>query len=121
ANTSEQWAGDNLFRVEYNLSPRHIFHASFLYNHAYDTNLGLDAVDPQSTTVTVEQRRAFVSLKDQLWLHDTLFELGLAADSGLLDYAPQGALPSVFLMNGTTGDCSHLLQQRGRRFLPIAP
>src|SRR5207302_2337415 len=100
ANTSEQWAGDNLFRVEYNLSPRHIFHASFLYNRAYGTNLGLDAVDPQSTTVTVEQRRAFVSLKDQLWLHDTLFELGLAADSGLLDYAPQGALPYVLLING---------------------
>jgi len=119
ANTSEQWAGDNLFRVEYNLSPRHIFHASFLYNHAYDTNLGLDAVDPQSTTVTVEQRRAFVSLKDQLWLHDTLFELGLAADSGLLDYAPQGALPYVLLINGTTGNYFQRLHQRGRRLQAI--
>src|SRR3989441_7564043 len=80
ANTSEQWAGDNLLRLQYNLSPRHIFHASFLYNRAYDTNLGLDALDPQSTTVTVEQRRAFVSMKDQLWLHEMLFELGVAAD-----------------------------------------
>jgi len=119
ANTSEQWAGDNLFRVEYNLSPRHIFHASFLYNRAYDSNLGLDPVDPQSTTVTVEQHRAFVSLKDQLWLHDTLFELGLAADSGLLDYAPQGALPYVLLINGTTGNYFQRLHQRGRRLQAI--
>ena len=119
ANTSEQWAGDNLFRVQYNLSPRHILHASFLYNRAYDTNLGLDPVDPQSTTVTVEQRRAFVSLKDQLWLHDTLFELGLAADSGLLDYTPQGALPYVLLINGTTGNYFQRLHQRGRRLQAV--
>jgi len=33
-------------------------------HRAYDTNLGLDALDPQSTTVTVEQRRAFVSMKE---------------------------------------------------------
>src|SRR6266704_2006389 len=84
-NTSEEWAGDNLFRLQYNLSPKHILRASFLYNRAYDSNLGLDALDPQSTTVTADQRRAFVSLKDQVWLHDTLFEFGVAADSGVLD------------------------------------
>src|SRR5882672_9664494 len=78
ANTSEEWAGDNLIRLQYNFTPRHILHASFLYNRAHDSNLGLDALDPQSTTVTADQRRGFVSLKDQLWLHETLFELGVA-------------------------------------------
>src|SRR5229473_4728027 len=120
ANTSEQWAGDNLLRLQYNLSPRHIFHASFLYNRAYDTNLGLDALDPQSTTVTVEQRRAFVSMKDQLWLHDMLFELGVAADSGVLDYTPQGTHPYVLLINGTTGNYFQRLHQRGRRLQAVA-
>src|SRR6266849_4002007 len=115
ANTSEQWAGDNLLRLQYNLSPRHILHASFLYNRAYAANLGLDALDPQSTTVTIEHRRAFVSLKDQLWLHDTLFELGVAADSGVLDYTPQGTQPYVLLINGTTGNYFQRLHQRGRR------
>jgi len=71
ANTWEEWAGDNLLRLQYNLTPRHILHASFLYNRAHDTNLGLDALDPQSTTVTAGQRRGFISLKDQPWLHDT--------------------------------------------------
>src|SRR6266436_4899855 len=115
ANTSEQWAGDNLLRLQYNFSPRHILHASFLYNRACATNLGLDALDPQSTTVTAEQRRAFVSLKDQLWLHDTLFELGVAADSGVLDYTPQGTQPFVLLAGGTSGNYFQRLHQRGRR------
>jgi carboxypeptidase family protein len=88
ANTSEEWAGDNLLRLQFNLTAKHILHASFLYNRAHDTNLGLDALDPQSTTVTAEQRRAFVSLKDQVWLRDTLVELGVAADTGVLDYTP---------------------------------
>src|SRR2546428_8323100 len=76
ANTFEEWAGDNLLRLQYNVTPKQILHTSFLYNRANDSNLGLDALDPQSTTVTADQRRAFVSLKDQIWLHGPLFELG---------------------------------------------
>src|SRR6266851_2903980 len=119
-NTSEEWAGDNLFRLQYNLSPKHILRASFLYNRAYDSNLGLDALDPQSTTVNADQRRAFISLKDQMWLHDTLFEFGVAADSGVLDYTPQGTQPFVLLINGTSGNYFQRLHQRGRRLQAIA-
>jgi len=120
ANTSEEWAGDNLLRLQYNVTPKHILHASFLYNRAHDTNLGLDALDPQSTTLTGEQRRAFVSLKDQVWLHDTLFELGVAADGGVLDFMPQGAAPYVLLINGTSGNFFEHLHQRGRRLQAVA-
>jgi Carboxypeptidase regulatory-like domain len=81
ANTSEQWAGDNLLRLQYNISPKNILHATFLYNRAHGTNLGLDALDPRSTTVTANQRRAFVSLKDQVWHRNTLFELGASSNS----------------------------------------
>jgi hypothetical protein len=115
ANTTEQWAGDNLLRLQYNLTPRHILHASFLYNRADDTNLGLDALNPQSTTVSAERRRGFVSLKDQLWLHEILFELGIAADSGVLDATPQGTQPFVLLINGSSGNYFQRLHQRGRR------
>src|SRR5216684_3505353 len=50
-DTFEEWAGDNLFRLQYNVSRRHILHASLLYNRAHDDNLGLDALDhtPQGT------------------------------------------------------------------------
>jgi hypothetical protein len=122
ANTSEEWAGDNLLRLQYNVSPKHILHGTFLYNRAHDTGLGLDALDPESTTLDANQSRAFVALKDQIWLHDTLFELGVAADSGVLDFTPQGDAPYTLLLNGagsdgnsTSGNFFESLHQRGRR------
>ena len=115
ANISEVWAGDNLLRLQYNISPKHILHASFLYNRSHDINLGLDALDPQSTTLTADEHRAFVSVKDQLWLHDTLYDLGLAADGALLESVPQGTQPYQLLVDGTGGNYFQRLHQRGRR------
>src|SRR5712672_4491063 len=57
SNVSTQWAGDNLLRLQYNFSPRHILHGSFLYNRVQDQSLGLDALDPESTTFDVHQER----------------------------------------------------------------
>lgn len=119
ANTSEGWAGDNLLRFQFNFSPRHILHATFLYNRAHDDNLGLDALDPQSTTVTGKQERYFAALKDQIWLHDTLFDIGIAADSATLDYLPQGTQPLVLQVNGSSGNYFDQSHQRGRRFQAI--
>ena len=120
ANTFEEWAGDNLLRLEYNFSPKHMLHATLLYNRANDTNLGLDALDPESTTVTADQRRGLVSLKDQLWLHETLVELGVAADDGVLDYTPQGSAPLLLLINGSSGNYFQHLRLRGRRLQALA-
>ena len=118
-DTFADWAGDNLLRLEYNFSPKHIVHASFLYNRASDGNLGLDALDPQSTTVDLDQRRGFVSLKDQIWLHETLVDVGVAADEGVLDYTPQGSQPYIVLINGTSGNFFQHLHQRGRRLQAV--
>src|SRR5260370_35625069 len=115
ADISTQWAGDNLFRLQYNITPKHILHASFLYNRTEDDDLGLDALDPASTTLDLKQRRAFVSLEDQVWLYDTLIELGAAADGGVLDFFPQGTAPYVLLVNGTRGNFFERLHERGRR------
>jgi hypothetical protein len=119
-NTSEEWAGDNLLRLQYNFTPKHILHGSFLYNRAHDTNLGLDALDPQSTTTTADQQRYFGAVKDQIWLRDTLFDFGVAADSSTLDYTPQGNLPYLVLVDGTAGNFFETLRERGRRFQAIA-
>jgi Carboxypeptidase regulatory-like domain len=119
ANTAEEWAGDNLLRLQYNVSPKHIVHATFLYNRAHDTHLGLDALDPQSTTLTANESRYFVALQDQVWLHDTLYEIGVAADSGVQDYIPQGTQPFLLLINGTSGNYFERLHQRGRRLQAV--
>src|SRR5712692_9915400 len=103
-NNRTEWSGDNLLRLQYNVTPKHILHAGFLYNQAQDANLGLNAVNPESTSVDLEQRRSFVSLRDQIWLYDTLCDVGVAADSGVLNYVPQGTAPYVLLINGTSGN-----------------
>jgi carboxypeptidase family protein/TonB-dependent receptor-like protein len=119
ANMFEEWAGDNLLRLQFNITPKQILHASLLYNRANDSDLGLDALDPQSTTVTADQRRGFVSLKDQIWIHNALVELGVAADGGVLEYIPQGTQPFVLLIAGTSGNYFQHLRQRGRRLQAV--
>src|SRR6202171_3955633 len=115
SNTSTQWAGDNLFRLQYNFSPKHILHGSFLYNRLQYQSLGLDAFDPESTTFDLHQVRKFISVKDQIWLYDTLIELGVAADSETQDFFPQGTAPYVLLVNGTSGNFFERLHAHGTR------
>lgn len=120
ANIWESWAGDNLLRLQYNINPKHILHATFLYNRARTTNDGLDGIDPVSTTVTANQQRSFFAVKDQVWLADTLFDIGLAADAGSLDFIPQGDQPLILLINGSTGNYFQRLHQQGRRYQATA-
>ncbi len=115
ANTSTQWAGDNLFRLQYNFSPKHILHGTFLYNRTQDVSLGLDPLNPESTTLDLHQQRTFVSLRDQIWLYDTLIDLGVAADSETQDFFPQGTAPFVLLVNGTSGNFFEQLHDHGTR------
>jgi len=115
SNTATAWAGDNLFRLQYNFSPKHILHGSFLYNRTQDQSLGLDPLNPESTTVDLHQERSFVSLKDQIWLYDTLIEVGVAADSEGLDFFPQGTAPYILLVNGTRGNFFERLHEHGTR------
>src|SRR6202048_92675 len=115
ANTSGEWAGDNLLRLQYNFTPKHILHGSFLHNRTKDDNLGLDPLNPESTALDFTHRRSFVSLKYQIWLHDTLIELGVAVDSQVQDFFPQGTAPYVLLVNGTRGNYFMRLHEHGRR------
>jgi|SRR5579859_756876 len=119
-NTAEEWAGDNLLRLELNVTPKHILHATFLYNRLHGERLGLDALDPISTTVTGEQARSFFSIKEQVWFHDTLFEIGAAADTGTLDFTPQGTQPLVLLVNGSSGNYFDRSHQRAQRLQGVA-
>lgn len=115
SNTSTQWAGDNLLRLQYNFSPKHILHGTFLYNRTQDQSLGLDPLNPESTTLDLHQQRALFSMRDQIWLYDTLIDLGVAADSETQDFFPQGTAPYVLLVNGTSGNFFQQLHDHGTR------
>src|SRR5271157_1971876 len=51
-DTWTAWAGDSLSRLLWHITSRHSLVLSFLDNDADDFNLGLNALNPQSTTLT---------------------------------------------------------------------
>ena len=115
ADTTSEWAGQSLLRLQWNLTARQIFSASYLYDRESDAHLGLDAFDPLSTTLDGERRRSFVALKDQIWLHAALVTLGVAVDSGVLERVPQGSAAYVLTPGGASGNYFERLRRRGRR------
>jgi len=116
ANTITQWSGDNLLRVQVNLTPTHVLQGSFLYNQLSGSHLGLGPFSPLSTTTDLESRRYFVSIKDQMWLKKTLVEFGIAEDSGHSERLPQGSGTYVLTATGTAGNFFEALRQRAHRW-----
>ena len=114
-NIDAQWSGDNLFRAQVNLTSRNILQASFLVNRWSDTRQGLGAFSPLSTTSKYSSQRYFVSVKDQIWLGRTLFDVGAAADTGGTDGRPQGNLPYVVTPSSTSGNYFQTYTQNSRR------
>lgn len=120
ADTTTQWAGDNLFRLQANLTPGHILWGSFLYNQAGDSRVGLGPFSPLSTTTDHRSRRAFFSLKDQIWFQNTLFEIGAAGDIGRSESSPQGSGPYFIAPTGTFGSFFEAMRERARRWQLIS-
>jgi hypothetical protein len=114
-NIDTQWAGDNLLRAQVNLTPRNTLQGSFLFNRSTDPRQGLGAFSPLSTTSRFKSRRYFASVKDQVWIGRTLFDVGAAVDTGGNDSNPQGALPYVVTPSSTSGNFFQAFAQKSRR------
>jgi Carboxypeptidase regulatory-like domain/TonB dependent receptor len=114
-NTSEQWGGDSFSRLLWHASENDSLHFSFLYNDESDTNAGLDALHPQSTTLDVTGNRLFGSVKNQWWVRHTLVEVGFAEDRTDQDFTPQGTAPYVLLVNGAQGNYYQDIHQDSHR------
>ena len=114
-NIDTQWAGDNLLRAQVNLTARNILQGSFLFNRLTDPRQNLGPFSPLSTTNNFNSRLYFVSLKDQIWIGRTLFDVGAAVDTGRNDSTPQGTLPYVITPSSTSGNYFQAFSQRSRR------
>jgi hypothetical protein len=114
-NTSENWGGDSFSRLLWNVTSHDSLHVSFLYNNESNVNAGLDALHPQSTTTDNSNNRLFGSVKNQLWLGHTLFEVGFAEDRTYGDSNPQGDANYILLVNGTQGNYYLSSEQKSRR------
>jgi len=119
-DTQEQWSGDNLARVQMNLTPTNILQGNFLYNLTADSHLGLSLFSPLPTTTDYHAQRAFVSVKDQLFFGRNMLELGTAMDSGTNDSEPLGSAPYVVLPLSASGNYFQRLRQRNHRLQAIA-
>jgi hypothetical protein len=119
ANTQEQWSGDNLFRVQMNLTPTNILQGNFLYNQAAASHLGLTLFSPLSTTTNLHAQRAFVSAKDQVFFGRNMFEVGAAIDDGTSNDEPLGSQPYICLPLTASGNYFEGLLQRQHRLQTI--
>jgi len=115
----EQWSGDNLCRVQMNLTPTNILQGNFLYNQSADTHLGLSLFTPLSTTTNNHARREFVSIKDQFFFGRNMFELGAATDNGTENNEPLGSEPYIVLPISASGNYFQTLLQRNHRLQAI--
>jgi len=118
-DTQEQWSGDNLARVQVNLTPTNILQGNFLYNQSAYSHLGLSLFTPLSTTTDDRAQRGFVSVKDQVFFGRNVFELGAAMDVGTYDSQPLGSLPYVVQPLAASGNYFQRLQQRNHRLQGI--
>lgn len=119
-NIDTEWAGDNLLRLQVNLRPRNILSGNFLYNRTSNPELGLGPFMPLSTTTNLQNRRYFVSVKDQIFLGRTLVSLGMASDSINATNRPQGAATYVVSPSGASGNYFQSLRQQSRRLQFVA-
>ncbi|MGD0125237.1 MAG: carboxypeptidase regulatory-like domain-containing protein [Terriglobia bacterium] len=114
-DTQEQWSGDNLARVQMNLTPTNILQGSFLYNQSVFSHLGLSLFTPLSTTTDDHAHREFVSVKDQFFFGRNMFELGAATDNATLNNEPLGSEPYVVQPITASGNYFQRLLQRNHR------
>jgi hypothetical protein len=94
-NLQTSWAGDNLLRFQFKITPKNIFQANFLYNQSSQPQFGLGPFSPLSTTQNRQANRSFVSLRDQVFAGRTLFQFGLAGDTGHVETTPQGDMAYI--------------------------
>ncbi len=120
ANTSTQWAGDNLLRAQINLTPRNLLQGSFLYNRRRSSRLNLGAFSPASTTTNLDGQRSFVSVRDQAWTGRAFFDAGVAADVGHQDILPMGSQPYIVQPSATAGNYFESLRRQARRWQAMA-
>ncbi len=114
-DTQEQWSGDNLARVQMNLTPTNILQGSFLYNQSLSSHLGLSLFTPLSTTTDDHAHREFVSIKDQFFFGRNMFELGAATDNATLNNEPLGSNPYVVQPIAASGNYFQTLLQHNHR------
>jgi hypothetical protein len=116
SDTSEDWSGDNLFRLQYNVTPSQSLQGNFLYNGSVAKRTGLGPFSPASTTTDLHTHRYLLSVKDQITVSRGFLEVGVASDANHLDRLPQGSQTYVLTPTGPQGNYFESVVQNSRRW-----
>jgi Carboxypeptidase regulatory-like domain len=101
---SRSWGGDTWSRLLWKMTSNNSLHVAFLSNVNSDTNVGLDALHPQSTTTDFSGRELFGFVKEQSYFEKNVVELGVGIEDTLGDSVPQGDAPYIQLVDGSEGN-----------------
>lgn len=115
ADTTEQWMGDTLTRIEWRSSDRSQLYADVLGNIASGNHSGLGLAMPVSTTLTTTSRLGFASLLEQWTPAQALVQFGVAVDSRENSAVPLGTAPYVLQPQGSSGNYFQTLHAHSRR------
>ena len=113
---SETWSGDNLFRIQYNVTPSHYLQGNFLYNASAQTRIGLGPFSPAATTTDLHTHTYLLSGKDQIAISRGFVELGIASDATHIERLPQGSQTYVLTPTGPQGNYFESVLQNTRRW-----
>jgi hypothetical protein len=112
-NTSRNWVGSNLTRLQLNVTPRNIVSLGFLFNFQEGRHLGLSALDPLETSRNRRERLYFINVKDQAFLDGGwVLDTGIALNRMNSDEFPMGASTYVISPAGRSGN--YFRQSHGR-------
>jgi len=104
-NTRSGWAGSNLLHGQANLTPSNILVSDFLVNVDNEGRVGLGALNPVSTTLSLHTHQYFASVKDQKYFgHGALIEFGYAHNDFFDAQNPQGDNLYVISTQGNSGN-----------------
>ncbi|HMD99748.1 MAG TPA: TonB-dependent receptor [Terriglobia bacterium] len=121
ANRNSVWRFENLAKAQVNVTPHNILTTSLLLNRFQDHHAGLDALDPISTTVNLDDSADFVNVKDQALLsRGMLAEYGIAYSRFRTRERPMGDETYVMTPNGTSGNYFESAQGHSGRWQGIA-
>jgi hypothetical protein len=115
-NFAITWGGDSWSKLLWKISTNNSLHVSFLANVNSDTNAGLTALNPQSTTQDISSRLLFGSVKEQSYIHKTLLEFGVGVERSISDAYPQGDAAYVLLVNGSEGNYFQKTKEQASRY-----
>jgi Carboxypeptidase regulatory-like domain len=115
-NFATNWGGDSWSKLLWKISTNNSLHVSFLANVNDETNAGLTALNPQSTTQNVSSRLLFGSLKEQSYIHKTLFEFGVGVERSINNAYPKGDQAYVLLVDGSEGNYFQTTKEQASRY-----